>query len=289
MPEQEELSEMLKAKANDFYVKGNFPEAYKLYSQAINSGQSDKNLLSVLYCNRSASRYSMENYTEALEDANYSLELNSAYTKAYMRKAMALIKLNDEYQAYKTWIEALKKCETSVWLNKQAKEAKLRWSKFFTKVPIASIEDLLERFVLIEGNTRLKLSTLAHFWNLSSEKERLEYFKTFLTLIGGESNLSEETQQLFSSEKMIPMPMHNYEDLPIENIQPWCQFLENLQSDKKCELLKQMWELLTSFEQNLVIVDLKTFLTQNLQKDILDESDILDNNFDNLNVNETNK
>ena len=56
------------------------------------------------------------------------------------------------------------------------------------------------------------------------------------------------------------MPMHNYLDLPREDIASWCTFLIGLPPTEKNGLLKSLWEILTSFEQNLVIVDLKEFL-----------------------------
>jgi hypothetical protein len=65
---------------------------------------------------------------------------------------------------------------------------------------------------------------------------------------------------------MGEMPMHNYPDLPRENIEPWCSFIESLESSEKCRLLRSIWDILTSFEQNLVIVDLKAFIAMPRQQ-----------------------
>jgi hypothetical protein len=62
-------------------------------------------------------------------------------------------------------------------------------------------------------------------------------------------------------ENMNEMPMHNYPDLPRENIEPWCLFIEGLESAEKCRLLHSIWDILSSFEQNLVILDLKAFVS----------------------------
>jgi hypothetical protein len=74
---------------------------------------------------------------------------------------------------------------------------------------------------------------------------------------------------------MEELPMHNYVDLPRENIEPWCVFFEGLESVEKCSLLRQIWSLLTSTEQNLVINDMKTFLSQNLSQENDIDSDHL--------------
>lgn len=259
--------EALKAKANDLFVKGDFVQAEAFYTQAILCEQTDKSLLSVLYSNRSAAYLSMEQPEKAVEDAITAIGLNPSYAKAYLRKAHSLTKIGDELGAYVTWMEAVDRCEGTSWLHKQVKDAKSRWTRHYTKAPVVSVLDLLARYELIGSNTRLKLSTLAHFWNFSSQDERLDYLKTFLNLIGGEGNISEETERLFCLDKMNAMPMHNYEDLPRSNIEPWCSFLESLPSCEKCLLLKEIWVLLTSFEQNLVIVDLKAFLNQSMSKD----------------------
>jgi len=61
----------------------------------------------------------------------------------------------------------------SAWLSKQFKEAKINWIKVFKSAEVMSSQDMLERYSLIT-DTRLKLSTLAHFWNFSSQEERLQ-------------------------------------------------------------------------------------------------------------------
>ena len=65
---------------------------------------------------------------------------------------------------------------SSAWLSKQMKEAKSIWIKNFKNVKVLSSQDMIDRYSLI-ADTRLKLSTLAHFWNFSSQDERLQVFK----------------------------------------------------------------------------------------------------------------
>lgn len=188
---EEESSETLKTKANESFARGEFSTAMELYSQAIEKAQTDKNLLAILHSNRSAARIELGQEAEAVEDATIALAFNPSYVKAYLRKATALLRLGDEYGSYTTWKQAGEICEQSPALKKQLKDSLARWLLFYNKVPVISSEDLLNRYMLADKNTRLKLSTLAHFWNISSKAERLEYLRTFLALIGGEGNLSE--------------------------------------------------------------------------------------------------
>lgn len=71
---------------------------------------------------------------------------------------------------------------------------------------------------------------------------------------------------------MKEMPMHNYSDLPRETIEPWVQFLESLDATSKIQLMERSWNALTSFEQNLVIVDLKEFFSGGGGGEIMDEN-----------------
>ena len=154
----------------------------------------------------------------------------------------------------------------------------------FMEVRVKSIDDLVERYKLLDGNSRMRLCTLAHFWNYSSPTDRMEYFKTFLSLIGGEVP-SEESERfsncyhiattmvskcsnfnsiifprVFDLENMKEMPMHNYSDLPRQTIEPWVEFLESLGEHEKCELMEKLWKSLESYEQDRVVIDLKEFL-----------------------------
>jgi hypothetical protein len=50
-------------------------------------------------------------------------------------------------------------------------------------------------------------------------------------------------------------------DLPRSAICIWCDFFLALSSDKKTEVLEQMWEHLTTSEQTAVISDLRVFIS----------------------------
>ncbi len=60
---------------------------------------------------------------------------------------------------------------------------------------------------------------------------------------------------------MISMPMTNYEDdLGREQIAAWCDYFNAQNQATKLSLFKQIWALLTSEEQNDVIVDFKLLM-----------------------------
>ena len=268
--------ETTKAEANESFLKGDHNKAEALYSNALDlaNAEEDNNqncvLKCILYSNRSAARLNLEGRVEdALQDANKAIVLNPVYAKAYLRKANALQRINDHRGAYTTWIDAQKHCEGSAWLRRMAKEAEVNWISKMKEVEVTDANDLLERYSLLQ-DTRQKLCTLAHFWNYSSCSDRLSYLMEFLELIGG--SVGSDSEQI-EAENMREMPMHNYEDLPRSTIEPWVAFLESLSSNDKVALMKKTWELLTSSEQNLVIVDLKTFFCESHGVDEIDESE----------------
>lgn len=79
----------------------NYKEAVALYAKAIEIYPEE----SVLYGNRSMCHLGMNNKKSALEDANKAIELNPAYAKAYFRKAMADIAMEQYEEAYAALLE----------------------------------------------------------------------------------------------------------------------------------------------------------------------------------------
>jgi hypothetical protein len=80
----------------------NFPKAIEHFSNAIDL-TSDKEILKILYSNRSACHLKVKQNALALVDANKCIEIDDKWTKGYMRKGDALYadqKLTDAYNAY---------------------------------------------------------------------------------------------------------------------------------------------------------------------------------------------
>lgn len=162
------------------------------------------------------------------------------------------------------WHAAIISCEPSNWARKQFEASKKNWLKVMKTVDVESIGDLLNRYSLLTG-TREKLSTLAHFWNISSQVERLAHFKFFLNMISGGGGLPAQAAEV-TVEMMMPMPMQNYEDLPRGDIEPWCSFFESCSSEEKTMILEQVWNKLSDKEQNDVVVDMRMFIGQAVER-----------------------
>jgi hypothetical protein len=129
---------------------------------------------------------------------------------------------------------------------------------------IDSIDDMMNRYALLK-DSREKLSTLAHFWNISSQEERLAHFRFFLNMISGGGGLPAQAAAV-TVDMMMPMPMHNYEDLPRANIEPWCAFFECCDPAEKTLILEQIWNKLSGKEQNDVVMDMRLFIGQAVER-----------------------
>jgi tetratricopeptide (TPR) repeat protein len=84
----------LKNRAKACIGARNYPETLKLYTRAIELTTSDAPNQSILHGNRSMIHLNMNQPTLALEDAETSIRLDASYVKAYYRKAMAAMALN---------------------------------------------------------------------------------------------------------------------------------------------------------------------------------------------------
>jgi len=88
----------------------------------------------------------------------------------------------------------------------------------------------------------------------------LQYFRTLLGIIGGAGTPSEQVLSV-QATSMVPMPLHNYTDLPRKDIELWCDFFKQLSGSDKTEVFRRIWEGLNEEERDAVIQDLKVFIT----------------------------
>ncbi|KAG0485739.1 hypothetical protein HPP92_009818, partial [Vanilla planifolia] len=86
----------LEKKAKEAFVDDNFELAVDLYSQALDLDPKNADL----YADRAQANIKLGNFTEAVSDANKAIELNNSMGKAYLRKGIASMKL-EEYHAAK--------------------------------------------------------------------------------------------------------------------------------------------------------------------------------------------
>ncbi|KMZ60185.1 hypothetical protein ZOSMA_5G00470 [Zostera marina] len=113
----------LAKKANEQFVDDNFEYAVELYTQAIVIDP----IKADLFADRAQANIKLGNFTEAVADANKAIELDSKMAKAYFRKGIACIKL-EEYQTAKASLQLgaslapgdarfaklIKQCDTSL-------------------------------------------------------------------------------------------------------------------------------------------------------------------------------
>ncbi|GAA0142277.1 hypothetical protein LIER_03215 [Lithospermum erythrorhizon] len=91
----------LEKKAKEAFIDDHFELAVDLYTQAIALNPKDPQL----FADRAQANIKSANFTEAVADANKAIELDPTMGKAYFRKGMACIKL-EEYQTAKMALEA---------------------------------------------------------------------------------------------------------------------------------------------------------------------------------------
>ncbi|KAL2472458.1 Hsp70-Hsp90 organizing protein 3 [Abeliophyllum distichum] len=93
-----------KAKGNAAYAAGNFTDAVRHFTEAINLAATNH----VLFSNRSAAYASLNKFSEALSDAQKTVELKPDWSKGYSRLGAAHVGLhsyNDAVSAYKKGLE----------------------------------------------------------------------------------------------------------------------------------------------------------------------------------------
>lgn len=98
------MADEAKAKGNAAFSSGNFSDAIRHFSDAINLAPTNH----VLYSNRSAAYASLNQFSEALSDAEKTVELKPDWGKGYSRLGAAHIGLqsyNDAVSAYRKGLE----------------------------------------------------------------------------------------------------------------------------------------------------------------------------------------
>ncbi|XP_058223489.1 protein SGT1 homolog B [Rhododendron vialii] len=86
--------------AREAFVDDDFRSAVDLYTQAIDLNPKSADL----YAERAQANIKLNNFTEAVADANKSIEIDPSMAKAYLRKGIACFKL-EEYHTAKAALE----------------------------------------------------------------------------------------------------------------------------------------------------------------------------------------
>ena len=92
---RQQLAVYHKEKGNEFFKQGKWEEAVECYTKGL---QQDA-LNAVLFANRAMALLKLQKYAAAISDCDCSIELDDMYTKAYLRRATAHLKLDHKKDA----------------------------------------------------------------------------------------------------------------------------------------------------------------------------------------------
>lgn len=119
------LVEAERADGNKCFRENKFFDACRNYEIAISHcPESEKSLLSLLYCNLSAAQLQIEKTNEATDSANKAIENDSGNAKAHYRLALALKYSLDFKGSYKEMLAAAKLDQNNKFLRNQLDIAK---------------------------------------------------------------------------------------------------------------------------------------------------------------------
>jgi len=125
-------AEDFKAKGNKEFSSGNFNEAIKLYTKAIEADGTNH----LYFSNRSAAYAGLLSWDKALEDASKSIQINKTFVKGYYRKGLAEVELKRYEVAVKTLKEGLALDPNSADVKDKLKEAEHLYQKNKPKVRV---------------------------------------------------------------------------------------------------------------------------------------------------------
>ncbi|GLC51021.1 hypothetical protein PLESTB_000457400 [Pleodorina starrii] len=132
------MSDALKAQGNAAFSAGNFEEAIKFFTEAIEVDPNNH----VLYSNRSASHASLKHYAAALTDAKKCVELKPDWAKGYSRLGAAYYGLSDFEEAAEAYEKGLAVDPTNEQLKSGLEEARSAAAR--PRNPFSSPEVLLK-------------------------------------------------------------------------------------------------------------------------------------------------
>ncbi|GMT09223.1 hypothetical protein PFISCL1PPCAC_520, partial [Pristionchus fissidentatus] len=98
-----EIAEQEKQKGNEFFKKGDYPNAMKHYNEAVKRHPDNP----ILYSNRAACLTKLMEFQRALDDCERCIKIDPNFIKAYIRKAAVLMAMKEWGKAQSAYESAL--------------------------------------------------------------------------------------------------------------------------------------------------------------------------------------
>ncbi|ETM41545.1 hypothetical protein L914_12690 [Phytophthora nicotianae] len=91
----------LKHNGNERFKRGEFQEAVRFYSEAVQIDPQHHEFCAIIYCNRAAAQMGLERYHTAILDCNEALQRKPNYPRALLRRARCHVALDMYHEAVK--------------------------------------------------------------------------------------------------------------------------------------------------------------------------------------------
>lgn len=203
----------------------------------------------MLLSNRSAVYLKQNKVSEALEDAERACLQAPKCVKVYVRKALALIKMKKFKEARHVNLEASKIEPDNMFLKRMLQSIE-------SKLPVDSFTTFMNRYKNT-NDIRIRLATLATFWNESNKDERFEFLRHLNSLIRAKEPDSVEINnimQQFTKNHMVDLPMKNYAGVSLP--EDWVPWYNTTSKPEKIQLVNALWNSCSSTERNFIAKDI---------------------------------
>ncbi|KAG6618401.1 DnaJ subfamily C member 7 [Phytophthora cinnamomi] len=91
----------LKHNGNERFKRGEYQEAVRFYSEAVQIDPQHQEFCAIIYCNRAAAQMGLERYHTAILDCNEALQRKPQYPRALLRRARCHVALKMFHEAVK--------------------------------------------------------------------------------------------------------------------------------------------------------------------------------------------
>lgn len=229
-------------------------QAEKIYSEAIEriEKQDDPKFeFHLLLSNRSAVYLKQKKNQLALQDAERACKMNPKSVKVFVRKALALVSLKRIQEAKDVYLEASKIEPDNKFIQKMIISIE-------AKLPVKSFDMFMKRYKNTK-DIRVRLATLATFWNASNQDERYNILRKLNALMRAKdvnSDTINAIMKCFTKEQMIDLPMKNYVDVTLP--EDWVPWYKTTSKEEKVKLLGALWNACTTRERAFIAKDIDT-------------------------------